>query len=1255
MFSSIIGLFEKLQELKLKKQKKDTKKEVKKEEKKLKQEGSSVVNVKDKAKKTKKVKDSKEKEKKLQIKVWVLKVLKWIVEIIEQFIMFLISVIGVYGFFIILVVIVLMIVIYGLLHIDFDMTDGSLFRNKSDECIQGPTVYTSEEFSLDKVGSLLGTFKNSDKKIAEVVSVYSYIFSKDMNSVVPDSKYIGDIKKYVGKENLIFIFYGMNDTESGGVANIPVTGDSLLKKPTTIENGDLGYLSLNKNNTFNGKYSQDGASEGVEILQTSFVENVKEKYELKETCSIENNFVPYGISTQVGTFSNITLSNKYDVINSKIDTVMSNYGIGINKDILRSYIQLFAGAAGYHINNFDAMSDEDVEGLLSLWCALWASTSAEDGKRGFDSIAVVSNSVTEKGMREYIYGSSDNSMTWDVAKSGYFKIDGASVDKDLWSWVRDKCGNTDYFNSTAKVWLDKYQGTENILFSSYGFSDYLIGKYAVQHLSESMPTASGGNDEDCECEDGTGTRGVLSLTGRDFSNIQVGQVQGLYPEDIKQKMMQNTTYQPYFGESYSIEHGDEKLAGDVTWNQWRENSKWKVPYQAQCGADNYWTSKNRYMGNPHTAACPTHELAYIYSAMTGTHVNIAEITAAQMAYGGGNSSPSWGTFTKIAEDSGFFVRHMKFTGGKITDYGSSSSKESDPILYPDSSLSLKQQIDYVLEHDGIVGVTVKKGSAYTGNKHYMCITEKVGENEYYTHSATHEDLDIKPQSLETIIGANGSQLFTGFVTNLMFAHNPSLTSSNPSNPISTSVSANADERLKKVGEGLEAHKYEFAQKLARPAIEVAKEIGIYPSIILGQASLESGYGTSNYAKNHGNYFGMTAGGSNGNEVWDGKKFWDNNRYWRDYTGAEEPVMASLRDYGRNLWNYGEYSRVGTFNCIPNMETKEIQINKYAEIYAPGYENGGTGMYAKKVLSVINSFNYEILDEIFAEEGGWNGVPPTYASEEGKQNYVNNGGSLEGTPYNSVFKKTTEVNCVPKGSTGEYSTAISVGDGADHATYNVSELPGGVPKHYVKPGKGLVEPDEPVWGNRAGSNPYRVKEYVRMYDRKTGYRLGIWPKDADLSPVTVKKTYNGLIWPCDSTMQGVGYDHEGADLHAPCHTPIYAPADGTIIDSRWGNTVNTATWESAYCINLELDNPITYNGKTIKVLWFGHMTGIRYRVHDGDSNTPPIKVKQGDLIGWVGYANAPHLHLTLDYSCDIMTNVFDDFYSVKRNETRKAGE
>jgi flagellar protein FlgJ len=55
------------------------------------------------------------------------------------------------------------------------------------------------------------------------------------------------------------------------------------------------------------------------------------------------------------------------------------------------------------------------------------------------------------------------------------------------------------------------------------------------------------------------------------------------------------------------------------------------------------------------------------------------------------------------------------------------------------------------------------------------------------------------------------------------------------------------------------------------AQKVGSAFGINPFVILAQAAIESGWGTSNLSKNHNNFFGVTAYGGK-NQYWKGGKY-----------------------------------------------------------------------------------------------------------------------------------------------------------------------------------------------------------------------------------------------------------------------------------------------------------------------------------------------------------------------------------------------
>jgi murein DD-endopeptidase MepM/ murein hydrolase activator NlpD len=124
----------------------------------------------------------------------------------------------------------------------------------------------------------------------------------------------------------------------------------------------------------------------------------------------------------------------------------------------------------------------------------------------------------------------------------------------------------------------------------------------------------------------------------------------------------------------------------------------------------------------------------------------------------------------------------------------------------------------------------------------------------------------------------------------------------------------------------------------------------------------------------------------------------------------------------------------------------------------------------------------------------------------------------------------------------------------------------------------------------------------------------------------------LAWPMDGTLtQGygntgftqLGYTfHNGIDIAGPAGTPIYAAANGVVID--------TGNGQGAYGNWVAIKHTVTTSGRSLISL-YAHMSS--YRVHDGQT------VKQGDLVGFEGNTGNTtrllygphrgyHLHFTL---------------------------
>ena len=129
-------------------------------------------------------------------------------------------------------------------------------------------------------------------------------------------------------------------------------------------------------------------------------------------------------------------------------------------------------------------------------------------------------------------------------------------------------------------------------------------------------------------------------------------------------------------------------------------------------------------------------------------------------------------------------------------------------------------------------------------------------------------------------------------------------------------------------------------------------------------------------------------------------------------------------------------------------------------------------------------------------------------------------------------------------------------------------------------------------------------------------------------ITITPSSSGLFRPISGYDAGYPGD-SGLDINARIGTTVHAIADGTIeysqwgkVDSRWLNPPNTA-----YSVNIKLDNPIEVNGVTYRYVYYTHMSSLVHSKQDGSSTV--IRVKRGDPIGESGIANnSPHLHFTL---------------------------
>lgn len=152
---------------------------------------------------------------------------------------------------------------------------------------------------------------------------------------------------------------------------------------------------------------------------------------------------------------------------------------------------------------------------------------------------------------------------------------------------------------------------------------------------------------------------------------------------------------------------------------------------------------------------------------------------------------------------------------------------------------------------------------------------------------------------------------------------------------------------------------DFLNEIAKDSVQVAREHGLYPSILMAQAGLESNWGRSGLAANHNNLFGIKGhyNGSSANyKTWEdlGSNITYINAGFRSYPTIEE----SIRDYAFLLknglrWDESFYS--GAWR--ENAETYDIATEYLQGRYATDTQ------YANKLNRLIERFELTRFDAV----------------------------------------------------------------------------------------------------------------------------------------------------------------------------------------------------------------------------------------------------------------------------------------------------
>lgn len=160
-------------------------------------------------------------------------------------------------------------------------------------------------------------------------------------------------------------------------------------------------------------------------------------------------------------------------------------------------------------------------------------------------------------------------------------------------------------------------------------------------------------------------------------------------------------------------------------------------------------------------------------------------------------------------------------------------------------------------------------------------------------------------------------------------------------------------------EGLEEYQVSFINKIVPVAVEVAREYNVYPSIVVAQSILESGWGRSPLAVNANNLFGIK-GTYNGSFIWHDTKEDDGTGFqykvtdkFAKYPSYKESVESNARLIREGLsWDSEYYSGAWVENTKNYQEATEFLTGTYATDIN----------YNSKINGVIQEYNLDVLDK-----------------------------------------------------------------------------------------------------------------------------------------------------------------------------------------------------------------------------------------------------------------------------------------------------
>ena len=151
---------------------------------------------------------------------------------------------------------------------------------------------------------------------------------------------------------------------------------------------------------------------------------------------------------------------------------------------------------------------------------------------------------------------------------------------------------------------------------------------------------------------------------------------------------------------------------------------------------------------------------------------------------------------------------------------------------------------------------------------------------------------------------------------------------------------------------------DFINSIKEGAIEGYTRYGIFPSVTIAQAILESGWGKSDLTVKANNLFGIKA-----DKGWKGEKVSMktseyNNQIITDNFRVYKSINDSITDHREFLYNNPRYSKAGVFQATHYIEQAQaIEKGGYSTVE----NHKGEKVYSDLLITLIRDYNLQLVD------------------------------------------------------------------------------------------------------------------------------------------------------------------------------------------------------------------------------------------------------------------------------------------------------